>query len=83
MYACFGLIHLPHTESTWSETPHQMSPRGVRLHVNWVNTEGTNIYEDFIIPRWLSWRGVLLRIDTVNMESHLALTQLTGNETRR
>ncbi len=67
----------------WSETPRQLSQSGVRIHVNWVNPEGTNIYEDFIIPRWLSWCGVSLRIDSVDVESHLALTQLTGNETRR
>ncbi len=76
-------VRLPSTESTWSETPRQMSQREVRLHVNWVNAEGTNIYEDFIIPRWLSWRRVSLCVDSVNMESHLALTQLTGNETHR
>ncbi len=63
-----------------SETQCQLSKRGVRLHVNWVNAEGNNIYEDFIIPRWLSWRGVSLCIDSVDMESHLALTQLTRNE---
>ncbi len=82
MYAYFGLILLLHTGSTQSETPRQLSQRWVRLHVNWVNTEGTNIYEDFIIPHWLSWCGVSLHIDSVNMESHLMLTQLTGNETR-
>ncbi len=70
------------TESTWSETPRQLSQRGMRLHVNWVNAEGTNIHEDFIIPRWLSWHGVSLCVDSVDMESHLALTQLTGSETR-
>jgi hypothetical protein len=43
----------PWTESTQSETLYQLSQH-VRLHVNWVNTECTNIYEDFIIPRWLS-----------------------------
>ncbi len=58
------------TESTRSETPCQLSQRGVRLHVNWVNAEGTNIYEDFIIPRW-----------SVDVESHSALTQLTWNLT--
>jgi hypothetical protein len=72
----------PSTESTRSETTHQLSQCGVRLHVNWVNAEGTNIYEDFIIPRWLSWRGVSLRVDSVDVESHLVLTQLTRNETR-
>jgi hypothetical protein len=118
MYACFGLIHLPYTESMRSETPRQLSQDRVRLHVNWVNaewdstsTESTqrahlqrfhvnlvNIEWDstsnesmqraptftkISIPCWLSWRGVSLRVDTVDMESHLALTQLTGNETPR
>ncbi len=69
----------PSTESMRSETPRQLSQSGVRLHVNWVNAGGgTNIYEDFIIPRWLSWPGVSLRVDSVDVESHLALTQLTG-----
>ncbi len=34
MSACFGLMHLPHTELTWSETSPQLSQCGVRLHVN-------------------------------------------------
>jgi hypothetical protein len=71
------------TESMRSETPRQLSQRGMRLHVIWVNAEGTNIHEDFIIPRWLSWRGVSLCVDSVDMETHLALTQLTGSETLR
>ncbi len=68
-------------ESMRSETPCQLSQRGVRLHVHWVNAESTNIYKDFIIQRWLSWHGVSLCVDSVDVESHLALTQLTGNET--
>jgi hypothetical protein len=83
MYACFALIHFPHTELMRSETPCQLSQRELRLHVNWVNAESTNIYKDFIILRWLSWRGVTLHIDSVNKESHLVLTQLMGNETPR
>ncbi len=71
----------PSTESTRNQTPHQLSQSGVRLHVNWVNTEDTNIYKDFIIPHWHSWRGVSLCVDSVDVESHLALTQLTRNET--
>ncbi len=67
-----------------------LSRRRVRLPINWVNaewdstsTEGTNIYEDFTITstQWLSWHGVSLRVDSVDGESHLAFTQLTGNET--
>jgi hypothetical protein len=72
----------PSTESMRSETPRQLSQSRVRLHVNWVNKEGTNIY-DFIIPCWLSWCWVSLRIGSVSVESHLALTPLTGNETPR
>jgi hypothetical protein len=71
------------TESKQNKTPRQMSQHRVRLHVNWVNAEDTNIYEDFIITRWLSWRGVSLCVDSVDVESHLALTQLTRNETPR
>ncbi len=52
----------PSTESTQSETPCQLSQCRMRLCVNWVNTEGTNIYEDFIISRWFSQRGVSLRV---------------------
>ncbi len=73
----------PSTESTQSETPRQLGQRGVRLHVNWVNTEDTNIYEDFIILRWLSWRGVSFHVDSVNGESHLVLIQLKRNEIPR
>ncbi len=73
----------PSTESTWSETTCQLSQGGVRVRVNLVKAEGKNIYEDFIIPRWLRWRRVSLHIDSVNVESHLTLTQLMGNETPR
>jgi hypothetical protein len=69
------------TESTQIETPHQQSQWGVRLGINWVNGEGTNNYKDLIIPRWLSWHGVSLHVDSVDVESHLMLTQMTGNET--
>ncbi len=68
--------------STRSEIPRQLSQRRVklncqqrvRLHINWVNTEGTNMYKDFIISRWLSWCGVSLRVGSVDMESLLVLT---------
>ncbi len=39
MYACFGLIHLLHTESMWSETPRHWSQCGVRLPINWVGAD--------------------------------------------
>ncbi len=72
----------PSTESMRSETSSQLSQHGVRFHVNWVNAEDNNIYEDFIILRWLSWHWLSLRVDSVDVESHLALTQLTRDETR-
>jgi hypothetical protein len=34
MNACFGLINLPHTESTQSQILCQLSQRGVKLYVN-------------------------------------------------
>ncbi len=82
-YRVLYLLEMSTTESMRSETPCQLSQRGVRPHVNWVNTENTNIYEYFIIPRWLSWRGVSLRVDSVDLESYSALTQLTRNEIPR
>ncbi len=74
-------VRLPVNSVNTDATPCQLSQCRVRFHVTWVNAEGTNIYKFFINLRWLSWRGVFLRIDSVNVESYLALTQLTGNET--
>jgi hypothetical protein len=75
MYACFGLIHLPHTELMQSETPRQLSQRRVRLHINWfhakwdsTSTESTQKAQTFTMIS-------LLRVDSVDVESHLALTQ--------
>ncbi len=86
-YVCMlWLDSSPHTESMLSETSpsteltrceisHQLSQHGVRLHINWVNAEGTNIYWDFIIPLmwsftlcWLSQCGVSLGVDAVDGE---------------
>jgi hypothetical protein len=85
-YTCFGLIHLHHRESMWGETPCQLSQRGVRLHinqVNWVDAKGTNIYKDFILSRWFSWGGVSFHVYSVDVESHLVLTQLKENKIPR
>ncbi len=62
----------PSTESTRSETPRQLSQCGVRLHVNWVNAEGTAFPK--ISP---------FRVDSVDVESHSVLTQSTWSLTRR
>jgi hypothetical protein len=80
----------PSTESMQSETPCQMSQHGMSLHINWANAEGTNIYEDFIIqrlaqlmwsltPRWLSWHGVSLGVDSVHKEWDSASTESPPN----
>ncbi len=90
MSACFGLMHLPHTELTWSETSPQLSQCRMRLHVNWVNAEWDSTSTESVqkaptftklIICWLSWRGVSLHVDSVDVESHLALTHLIWNET--
>jgi hypothetical protein len=65
MYACFGLIHLPHTEFTWSQTLHQLSQCGVRP----MSSESTQ--------KTLTFTKILsFRVDSVDVESHSALTQL-------
>ncbi len=59
-----------------------MSQRGVRLHSTKLMQKAptfTKIHHSALTQ--LKWS--LIRVDSVNMESHLALTQLTGNETRR
>ncbi len=93
MYACFGFIYLPHTESTRSRTLCELSQRRVRLHVNWVNAEWDSTLTESVwseTPRQLSQRrrpniyeDLSFCIDSVDVESHLALTQLTRNETPR
>jgi hypothetical protein len=53
-YACVDLVHIPHTESLGSETPHQQSQGRVRFHVNGINVEYANNYDEFIVPRRVS-----------------------------
>ncbi len=93
MYACFGIISLPHTESTRSKTPRQLSQHGVRLHVNWVNAEWDSTSTESTQKAPTFTKISSFRVDSVDVESHsaltqstwslLALTQLTGSETRR
>ncbi len=63
------------TESMRNETPHQLSQRGL-MKSSWmlVSSALTQLMWS-LIPRWLSWRGVSLRVDSVDGESHSALTQ--------
>ncbi len=83
MYYSFGLIHLPHTESesTQSETPCQLSQRGMRLHVNWVNAEWESMSKESTQKAPTFTKISSYRIDSVDVVSHLASIQLTGNET--
>ncbi len=81
MYAWFGLINLPHTESTRSETRHQLSQHGVRLHVNWVKAEWDSTSTESTQKTPTFTKILSFRVDSVGVESHLALTQLTRNET--
>ncbi len=82
------------TLSQRRETPRQLSQGGVRLHVNWVNTEWDSTSTEstqkaptftkiFIIPHWLSWHEVSFHVNSVEVETHLALTHLTGSLTSR
>jgi hypothetical protein len=98
MYACFGLIHLPYTESMRSETPRQLSQDRVRLHVNWVNAEWDSISTESTqraptftkISRQLSQHRVRLHIKWVNAKGtnihedfNSVLIQLTWSLTPR
>ncbi len=62
--------HSPSTESTSSETIHWLSQHGVRLYVNWVNTEWWNLHKCWCLLRWLSWCGISLCVDSVDVKSH-------------
>jgi nucleotidyltransferase/DNA polymerase involved in DNA repair len=77
MYACFGLIHLSHTESTRSETPHQLIQHRRQKHLRRFHHSALTQLMWSLNPRWLSWRGVSLRVDSVDVESQSALTLLT------
>ncbi len=85
--------HSQSTESTQSQTFSQLSQRRVRLSVNWVNfrmikTLNTSVSSKInkwiniiLTVRCLSWHGVSLSVDSVNVESHSMLAQLTGSLT--
>jgi hypothetical protein len=83
MYACFGLFHLTHTESTRSQTLRQLSQREVRLHVNWVNAEWDSTSTESKQKTPTFTKILSFRVDSVDVKSHSALTQLTWNLTWR
>ncbi len=81
VYACYGLIHLVHTELTQSQTLCQLSQHRMRLHVNWVNAEWDSTSTESTQNTPTFTKILSFRIDSVDVESHLALIQLTRNET--
>jgi hypothetical protein len=81
MYACFGLFHLPHTESMRSQTLRQLSQRGARLHVNWVNAEWDSKPTESTQKTPTFTKILSFRVDSFDVESHSTLTQLTWNLT--
>jgi hypothetical protein len=83
MYACFGLIHLHHTELTQSQTPRQLCQRGVRLHINWVNAEWESTLTESTQKTPTFTKILSFRVDSVDVESHSALTLLTWSLTWR
>ncbi len=60
------------TEPQRSETPRQLS------QLKW-----WNLHTCWRLLHWLSWSRVSLRVDSVDMESHFALTQLMWSLTLR
>ncbi len=69
MYACFGLIHLPHTKLTRSKTPR-----------NWVNTEWDSTSRESTqseTPRQLSQCGVRLHVNWVKAKWDSTSTEST------
>ncbi len=80
-YVCLlCLIHLLHTESMQSETPCQLSQHGGRLHQlsQCRRHQHLRRFPHFALTQ-LTWSS--LSVDLIYMETHLAMTQLTGNET--
>jgi hypothetical protein len=90
LYASDGSLYLLHAESmrsdslstelTLNETLCRLSQRRRRLHINCVNLEGADIYEDFIIFALNSADVEFLSALTQLTESHWLFNQLTKNE---
>ncbi len=83
MYACFGLIHLPHTKSMRSQTLCQLIQCGVRLHVNWVNAKRDSMSTDLMEKTPTFTKISLFSDDSVDVESDSVLIQLTWSLTWR
>ncbi len=82
MCACFGLIHLLHTESdsastesTRSETPRKLSQRRRHQHLKRFYHSALTQLTWSLTPHWLKWRGVSLGVDSVDGEKDSVSTE--------
>ncbi len=75
MYTCFGWIHLPHTESTRSQTLHQLSQRRRHQHLRRFYHSALTQLTWSLTLRWLSWRGISLGVDSVDEKWDSASTE--------
>ncbi len=66
------------TKSMRSETPCQLSQRGVRLHINIVNAEWDSTSTESMQKAPTFTKISSFRVDSVDVEGHSTLTQLTG-----
>jgi hypothetical protein len=83
-YVClFCLIHLPHTESMWSETLRQLRQRGVSLSVNWGNAEWDSMSTESTLNETPYQLSQLRRHQHLWRFHYSVLTQLTWSLTPR
>jgi hypothetical protein len=71
------------TQLTRSLIPRQLSQRQVRLYVNWVNTEWDSMSTESTRNDKIFVNVGVFCVDSVDMESHSTLTQLTWSLTPR
>jgi hypothetical protein len=74
-------LHSVVTQLTRSLIPHQLSQCGVRLHVNWVNAEWDSMSTESMWNDKIFVNVCVFCVDSVGVESHSALTQLTESLT--
>ncbi len=71
------------TQLTQSLIPRQLSQRQVRFHVNWVNAEWDSTSTESTRNDKIFVNVGVLCVDSVDVESHSALTQLTWSLAQR
>ncbi len=75
--------HSAVTQLTQSLIPRQLSPRQVRLHINWVNAEWDSTSTESTRKDTIFVNVGFFCLDSVYVESHSTLTQLTESLTPR